>query len=174
MKTLPYPIFLVEDNSLYLKAFEKYLTEHLKINVNIHTFSNGEECQKNMSLKPKIIVLDYFLNSAAQDAANGLEVLKKIKTTDPNTAVIMLSSQDNIKVATDIMSYGAFDYVSKNENSFLRVLNAINNIDKMITQAYELKISRQIKWVLVGWIILLIGIAVVIRLFFPDLMNRNA
>ena len=102
-------IFLVEDNEIYLKTLEKYLKENLKFNARIHTFLSGEECLKNMSLKPDIIILDYFLNSTTQEAANGLDILKKIDTTYPNVAVIMLSSQDNIKIATDTMKYGAYD-----------------------------------------------------------------
>src|ERR1035437_1313719 len=135
-------IFLVEDNEIYLKTLEKYLKENLKLNARIHTVLSGEECLKNMSLKPDIIILDYFLNSTTQEAANGLDILKKIDTTYPNVAVIMLSSQDNIKIATYTMKYGAFEYVSKNESAFLRVHNVINNINKMIVQAAELKMNR--------------------------------
>jgi DNA-binding NarL/FixJ family response regulator len=166
-------IFLVEDNEIYLKTLEKYLKENLKFNVSIHTFLNGEDCLKNMNLKPHIIILDYFLNSTTEDAANGLDILRKIDTAYPEVAVVMLSSQDNIKVATDTMKYGAYDYVSKNDNAFLRVHNIINNINKMIVQADELKINKQIKRVLIVWIILLIGTAVALQLFYPELMSRN-
>ena len=169
MKTLSYPIFLVEDNETYLKTLETYLKKNLNYHARIHTFPNGEDCLKNMSLKPKIVILDYFLNSATQDAANGIDILKKIKTIDPEISVVMLSSQDNLQVATDTMKYGAFDYVSKNENAFLRVQNAIGNINKIIIQADELKMSRQVKRILIAWIILLIGASVVIQVFFPDL-----
>jgi DNA-binding NtrC family response regulator len=173
MKTMPQPIFLVEDNEMYLKTLEKYLKEHLNSNTQVRTFLNGEDCLKNLNMKPKIVVLDYFLNSASPNAMNGLEVLKKIKITNPETSILMLSNQDNIQVATDIMKYGAFDYVSKSENAFLRVLNAIHNIDKIINQAAEIKMGRQVKRVLIAWIILLIAIMVILQLFFPQLMNRN-
>lgn len=172
MKTTPYPIFLVEDNGIYLKTLEKYLKENLKFNVGIHTFLSGEDCLKNMALKPKIVILDYFLNSTTPDAANGLDILKKIDTMYPETAVVMLSSQDNMKVATDTMKYGAYDYVSKNENAFLRVHNVINNINTMITQAAEIKLGRQVKRILIAWIVLLVGAAVVMKFFFPELMKN--
>ncbi len=176
MTNLSQIIFLVEDNNLYVKALEKYLKEHLKFNAYLHTFSNGEDCLKNMDMNPNIIVLDYFLNSASQNAMNGIEVLKKIKITHPDTSVLMLSNQDDLNVATDTMKYGAFDYVSKNENSFLRIQNSINNIEKIITQSIEIKAGRQVKLVLSVWIILLIALIVILQLFFPDLLKvyKNA
>ena len=173
MKTTPYPIFLVEDNGLYLKALEQYLKDNLKFNVLIHTFKNGEDCMKNMGLKPKIVVLDYLLNSASQQAANGLDILKKIDTSYPETAVVMLSSQDDMKVATDTMKYGAYDYVAKGENAFLRVNNVINNINVLINQTAQLKTGRQVKGVLISWIVVLVVVIVVLQLFFPNLLNRN-
>lgn len=166
------PIFLVEDNEMYLKTLERYLKEHLNSPV-IRTFSSGEECLKNMPLEPKIVVLDYYLNSVSPNAMNGLEILKKIKLTKPDTMVLMLSNQDNLQVATDTMKYGAFDYVSKNENAFLRIQNAINNIEKIVSQSMVIKTGKQVKRVLVGWIILLVVTIVVLQIFFPDLMSKN-
>jgi two-component system, OmpR family, response regulator len=161
------PIFLVEDNSLYLKALEKHLKENLKNTSEIRAFSNGEECLKNMKMKPKIVVLDYFLNSASLQAMNGLDVLKQIKTTNPDTMVLMLSSQDSIKVATDTIKYGAFDYVSKNENAFIRIENAIHNIEKIVSQSMQIKNNRQARRILIAWIVLLIAVIVIQQLFFP-------
>src|ERR1035437_2254679 len=124
MKTAqPYIIFLVEDNKVYLKTLKNYLNEHLKFNVRIHTFLDGEECLKNLDLNPEIIVLDYFLNEKIKNAKSGIEILKQIKKKSPEIAVVILSEQDNMKVATDTMKYGAFDYISKNENAFLRIQN---------------------------------------------------
>ena len=167
MKTVARPIFLVEDNNLYLNTLEKNLKEYTNSNSPIHKFSNGEDCIKNLNLKPKIVVLDYFLNSASQKAMNGLDVLKKIKLMNPETNVLMLSNQDDVQVATDTIKYGAFDYVSKNENSFIRVKNAINNIEKVLSQEIEIKNNKQVKWVLVAWIVLLVGVIVILQLFFP-------
>lgn len=167
------PIFLVEDNEMYLRTLEKHLKEHITPGTPIRTFSNGEDCLKNMTLKPKIVVLDYFLNSTFPKAMNGLDTLKRIKTNNPDTQVLMLSSQDSLQVATDTMKFGAFDYVSKNENAFVRVQNAINNIEKMIAQAITIKTGRQVKFVLAAWIVLLIATIIVLQVFFPGLMRRN-
>lgn len=167
------PIFLVEDNSLYVNALEKRLSLNINSGTSIHKFANGEECIKNMGMNPKIVVLDYFLNSASREAMNGLEVLKKIKITNPETMVLMLSNQDDIQIATDTMKYGAFDYVSKNENAFLRLQNAINNIEKILAQATVIKTGQQVKRILIAWIIFLVVTIAVLQIFFPGLMNKN-
>lgn len=93
MNTKSHPIFLVEDNDVYLKTLEKNLKENFNHGTQIRTFSNGEDCLKNMDLKPKIVVLDYFLDGSSPTAMNGLEVLKKIKIKSPETMVLMLSTR---------------------------------------------------------------------------------
>lgn len=161
------PIFLVEDNSLYLKALEQHLKANATNGTPIRTFTNGEDCLKNMALKPKIVVLDYFLNTRSLGAMDGLDVLKRIKITNPETMVLMLSSQDSIKVATDTIKYGAFDYISKGENAFLRIQNGINNIEKIIEQGAQIKQSKQTRNILIMWIILLLAIMAIQQIFFP-------
>ena len=173
MKAEGQPIFLVEDNDVYRKTLETNLKERINHNTQIRSFSNGEDCLKNMNMKPKIVVLDYYLDGSSPTAMNGLEVLKKIKSTRPETMVLMLSNQDNMQVATDTMKYGAFDYVSKNENSFIRVENAIKNIERIISQTVAIKTGRQVRRVLIGWIIALIAIIIILEVFFPELMSRN-
>ena len=54
-------IFLVDDNAFYLKNLE--ITFSKKPYYNIVTFETGELCLEKMSLKPDIIILDYYLNS---------------------------------------------------------------------------------------------------------------
>jgi DNA-binding NarL/FixJ family response regulator len=169
----PYPIFLVEDNRLYLNSLEQYLKANLKFNVQMHTFLSGEDCLKQMHLKPRIIILDYLLNSRSKDAANGLDILKQIDKVFSEVAVVILSGQDELKVATDSLKYGAYDYVPKNDGAFLRIHNIINNLHKMIVQAAELKATRKVKHILIGCIALLIGAAVICRLFLPEYSKWN-
>lgn len=173
MKEAPAPIFLVEDNEIYLKTLEQHVKAHVNSGTPVYTFMSGEDCLKNMNKNPKIVVLDYFLNSSFAKAMNGLDVLRKIKSSNPDTTVLMLSSQDNIEVATDTMKYGAFDYIQKGENAFIRIQNAMNNIEKMIHQAIVIRTGRQVKRILVAWIVLLVITIVVLQVFFPGLMNRN-
>ena len=82
-------IFLVDDDPMHLQMLKDHLSS--KLSVDITTFSTGEDCLANLDKNPDAIVLDYYLNSVEKNAANGIEILKKIKARNPDTEVVMLS-----------------------------------------------------------------------------------
>ena len=55
-----------------------------------------------------LILLDYALPDA-----NGIDVLKQVKETDPDTIVIMLTANTEVGVAVEAMKRGAFHYANK-------------------------------------------------------------
>ncbi len=55
-----------------------------------------------------LILLDFALPDA-----NGLDVLKQVKETDPDTLVIMLTANTEVGVAVEAMKSGAFHYANK-------------------------------------------------------------
>ena len=119
-------IFIVDDDALYLKALEMDFHHHADF--AIKTFATGEQCLAQLSEKPDVIILDYFLDSVDKKAMNGIETLDKIIQSDPDIAVIILSSQDKIEVAVDCMHHKAFDYIVKSETAFLRLKKTITQI----------------------------------------------
>ncbi|MBN2262699.1 MAG: response regulator [Prolixibacteraceae bacterium] len=119
-------IFMVDDDALYLKALEIDFLH--KADFEIKTFATGELCLAHLSEKPDVIILDYFLDSVDKTAMNGIETLDKIIQSDPETAVIILSSQDKIEVAVECMHHKAFDYIVKSETAFLRLKKTITQI----------------------------------------------
>lgn len=119
-------IFLVDDDALYLKSLQIEFLEHADF--SIETYATGELCLKNLSRNPDIIVLDYHLDGIDETAMNGLETLDKIKESNPDIPVIMLSSQDKIEVAINCMHHRASDYVVKSETAFMRLRKIITTI----------------------------------------------
>jgi DNA-binding NtrC family response regulator len=55
-----------------------------------------------------LVLLDYHLPDA-----NGLQVLKQMKDTDPDTLVIVLTANTEVGVAVEAMKSGAFHYANK-------------------------------------------------------------
>ena len=74
-----------------------------------------------MEESPSAIVLDYYLNSKDKDAANGVDILKKIKKLNKATPVIMLSSQESYGIASQTIMYGAVHYVIKGKEAFQEI-----------------------------------------------------
>jgi two-component system, OmpR family, response regulator len=131
-------LFLVDDDSMYLKLLAIEFLQHASF--TIETFATGEDCIRNLSHYPDIIILDYLLDGIDKTAMNGIETLDKIKIYNPDIPVIMLSSQDKIEVAIDCMHHKAFDYIVKSETAFIRLQKAISTI--MHTQ----KIEKTLNW----------------------------
>lgn len=122
-------IYVIEDDLMQ----RQMLVDHLSkmSHYTIREFGTGEECLKHMASsteKPGIVFLDYYLNSVVPDAKDGLDILTELKNVSPHTDVVMLSSQDKISVAVDVMKYGAFDYIVKGESAFYRAEKAVYNI----------------------------------------------
>jgi DNA-binding NtrC family response regulator len=131
-------IFLVDDDALYLKSLEIEFLAHADF--IIETYATGELCMQNLSKNPDIIILDYHLDGIERTAMNGLETLDKIKNSNPDIPVIMLSSQDKIDVAVSCMHHRATDYVVKSETAFIR-------LQKIITTIFTYKrMEKELNW----------------------------
>lgn len=123
-------IFIVDDDVAFTVLIKKELFKADYKNTEV--FSKGIDCIDNLSKKPDIIFLDYTL----EPELNGLEVLKKIKEVNKNIYVIMFTAAEKIELAIDSLRLGAYDYVIKNENSFIKIVNRIKKIIKE-KQLYE-------------------------------------
>ena len=129
------------------------------------------ECLKNLSLDPQIIFLDYNFDMVGKDALDGIDILKEVKKTNPDTEVVMFSGQDKIEVAVNSMKYGAFDYIVKNESAFHRSENVIFNIIKRLKVMQEAKLYKRLTMLL--GVALLAMIVITILLYNAGLINQN-
>ncbi len=127
----PFIFFIVDDDVFYAKMQEQYL---LNLNYsNITCFSNGNDCLNNLDQNPDIIFLDHNM-----DGITGLEVLKKIKRYNPSVYVIMVSSQQNIKIALDALEYDAYDYIIKDNFMYDKMTLIINKISSVKEELQKL------------------------------------
>jgi polysaccharide export outer membrane protein len=116
-----FKIFITDDDVFSLNVHEQYL-KNIHIH-NISLFQNGMDCLSNLDKKPDIIFLDHNM-----DTMSGFEVLKKIKTTNPNIYVIMISAQENINTAVEALKCGAFDYIIKSDDVEKKIQLVIERI----------------------------------------------
>jgi DNA-binding NtrC family response regulator len=153
-------VFLVDDEPVQNEMLKDYLSE--RFIYELKTFGSGEDALQNMNLRPEIVILDYHLNNHLSNAKNGVDILKAIKETCPETAVVMLSGQDKIDIAIDTMKYGAFDYVVKGESAFARIENIMNNLGEM----HRMKVINQGYRNTIVMLSIAIGIFILIAIYF--------
>jgi len=153
-------VFLVDDDPMQTQMLKDHLNQ--KLNVDVLTFTTGEDCLANIDQNPEAIVLDYHLSSVDKSAQNGIDILQKIKKVNSDIEVIMLSGQDKIEVAVETMRHGAFDYIIKNESAFLRAENILLNIFKGLRLQENLKNYKKAVMFLSLGIIVIIALAAVL------------
>lgn len=116
--------FIVDDDHFVGMLYKKHLN-NLGFS-NLHFFISGVECLDNLHLSPEIVLLDHQMAGV-----NGFEVLKKIKRSNPDTAVIMVSGQEDMTTAINALKYGAFDYIIKDGKERNRIEDALNRLIKL-------------------------------------------
>ncbi|MGB0422852.1 MAG: sigma-54-dependent transcriptional regulator, partial [Flavobacteriales bacterium] len=114
-------IFVVEDDVWYGEVLEYVLK--LDPDVEVERFTSGQDCLDNLHKRPSIVTLDYSL-----DDMNGQEVMMRIKKTDPNIQIIMISGQEDVSTAVELLKNGAYDYIVKDEDAKERIWNSVQKI----------------------------------------------
>lgn len=129
-------VFIVEDDPIY-QHLVKYAFER-DIGNEIHLFKNGKDCINNLYLKPDVVSLDYTLPDM-----DGSEVLKRIKSFDQSIKVVILSGQNDISTAIELLKAGAYDYIVKDTDTKSRLVNTINKLKETIHLRKELDVLKE-------------------------------
>ncbi|MEP7262929.1 MAG: sigma-54 dependent transcriptional regulator [Bacteroidota bacterium] len=126
-------IFVVEDDPWY----SEWLTYHLGLNPDFEVirFTSAKACIKMLHEHPQVITLDYSLPDM-----KGEEALKKIRKESPGTDVIVISAQEKIDTAVNLLKQGAYDYIVKDNDTRDRLLNTIEHIRNK--QALNLELDK--------------------------------
>lgn len=127
-----FKIFIVEDDLWYSQVLEYYLSKDA--DYEIIRFTTAKECLDNVYQMPHLITLDYNLPDA-----NGLQVLKKIKSINQDIPVVVISAQESVDITSAVLEAGAVDYFIKDENTRELLLNSINRIK----ENYHLKLELE-------------------------------
>jgi DNA-binding NarL/FixJ family response regulator len=116
-------LFLLEDNPLSSNRIANFLEKKFPNSLVISSFASGDALLRAIDQNTTIVVLDYDLKA---ESAN--QLLKQIKSKNPQTEVIVLSSDDAVATAIDAYRKGARSFVSKNKNTFSRLQTIVSNI----------------------------------------------
>ena len=117
-------IFIVEDDTFFAKVFEKRLRSIG--DYAIHIFESSERALAGLSeLKPNIIFLDHLLKGV-----NGVDALPVFKEQSPNSEIVVVSGQRDVKVLAQAIQDGATKYFMKDALLMHHTVDFIKEIEK--------------------------------------------
>lgn len=121
----PFTIFVVEDNEWY----NKLLVHNLSLNPDfiVRSFFNGKDLLDHLHENPNVVTVDYRLPDM-----NGESLLERIKSHNDAIEVIIISEQEDVKTAVDLLKAGAFDYLVKTKDIRDSLLHTVNHIRKNV------------------------------------------
>lgn len=128
-------IFIVDDDPMYQEICKQYL-DNIGFK-NITLFDNGQDCVNRLTEEPDVIFLDHEMYPI-----DGMEVLKKIKRFNPDIYLVVLSAQENMQVAVNVLKYGAFDYIIKGNDENKRIADVMNKIEQISELLKQKNTSR--------------------------------
>lgn len=120
-----FTVFVAEDNEWY----NKLLVHNLSLNPDyvVKSFFTATDLLDHLHERPDAITLDYRLPDMLGD-----EVLKRIRMFDEQIEVVVISEQENIETAVQLLKQGAYDYLVKTKDIREHLLNTIHNIRKNV------------------------------------------
>lgn len=135
-------IAVVEDN----EWFRRFLTHLISMiqEYEVKAYSSGKELLDDIHrFAPDIVSIDYRLPDLTGDI-----LMEKVKTTFPSVDVIIISEQEDIEVAIELMRKGASDYLVKSKDMKELIFKTLKNIDEkrsLQTEIVALKKEVQTK-----------------------------
>lgn len=116
-----FKIFIAEDD----KWYSEILRYHLELNPDyeVKTFDSGKKLMASLYQKPDVITLDYSLPDY-----NGSELLQMLKKDAPDTEVVIISGQEDISTAVELLKHGAYDYLVKDDDTKDRLWKTVIHI----------------------------------------------
>jgi DNA-binding NarL/FixJ family response regulator len=101
-------IYICDDHKLFLESFEVFI----ELQPGYTCIGNAEDPNKAIeeikSLKPDIVLIDYHLQQT-----NGIDLLLKVRESDPNTACFILTMRRDTAIRNSARDIGAKGYLLK-------------------------------------------------------------
>lgn len=119
-------VFVVEDDEWYAE----YIAYNISLDqdITVEKFGDARSAIKKLNEIPDVVTIDYQLPDMT-----GEELLTEIKKKLPDTEVLVISKQEKIQTAVELLKLGAYDYIVKSDDIRDRLLNVMRNVKKQMT-----------------------------------------
>jgi DNA-binding NtrC family response regulator len=125
-------VFVVEDDPMYSKILKHKLS--MDPDFDIKVFIDGKSFERYIDDQPDIVTLDHTLPDIT-----GLELLKKIKKRQPKTKVVVLSAQEDVATALEMLRNGAYDYIIKDAQAMDKLWYLVHQVNEKIELEREVE-----------------------------------
>ncbi|MFT4982230.1 MAG: two-component system response regulator AtoC [Bacteroidia bacterium] len=135
-------IFIVEDDTWYGQLLKYHLS--LNPDYEVFLFEDAKSCLANLHLKPSVVSIDFNLPDMS-----GETLLQRIQAVNDQIPVIVISGQEEISIALDLLKKGAHDYIEKNDNTKELLWNSVLKIlenASLKQEVQELKVQLETKF----------------------------
>ena len=99
-------ILVIDDELNICKSCTRILA---KMNFQVNYALNGYDALKMVEAKP----FDVIITDLKMSSLGGMEVLRRVKDTYPDTPVIVMTGYASVSSAVEVMKMGALDYLPK-------------------------------------------------------------
>lgn len=133
---MSYSIFIVEDD----KWYGEVLKHHLSLNpeYDVHLFESAKDLLASLYKNPNLICMDFGLPDMQGD-----QLLREIKKRNPNTQIIIISAQEEISVAVNLLKQGADDYIVKNDHTQELLWNSVIKLKEKDNLKKEVEVLKE-------------------------------
>lgn len=132
MNNSQFKIYIVEDDPWY----GQILRHHLSMNpdYSLEIFTSAKDLLNNLFHKPDLICMDFGLPDMKGD-----KLLREIHARNKQIPVIVISAQEEISVAVELLKAGARDYIIKDDHTKDQLWKSILHIRENIHLRQEVE-----------------------------------
>ncbi len=131
-----FKIYIVEDDAWFAQILSYHLSLNLEYEVTV--FHTAKDFLSNLYLEPHLVCMDFGLPDM-----NGENLLKEVIKYNANIPVVIISGQEDIKVAVKLLKLGAKDYIIKDENTKDVIWKTIINIRENQNLKKEVEVLKE-------------------------------
>lgn len=139
---MPFHIIIIEDDPWYGELLKYQLS--LNPDYEVSLFGSAKEGLDQLHRKPDVVCIDYSLPDM-----NGEKLLQRIRQENDQIPVVVISGQEEISVAVQLLKAGASDYIIKDDNTRELLWNSILRLREMAglkQEVQELKAQLEQKF----------------------------
>lgn len=132
MSKSTFKIFIVEDDPWYGQLLLHGLS--LNPDYELELFATGKEALSQLYRKPDLVCMDFGLPDMVGD-----RLLKELQARNKHLPVIVISAQEEISVAVELLKAGAKDYIIKDDHTREQLWKSILHIRENLSLRQEVE-----------------------------------